>query len=135
MPPNIFSLFKPPLLIEYGVVAVKKMFPKLQLNKWGWKEEGACITFTCTTLLKAFKSLPRPVVNVKSLNYLVQNYVCVLGVAECRIGQKYSVTLHVIGTESMILSLDSCLCFLFVIVTRTLLFSVEIYIDIWILVC
>ena len=67
----------------------------------------------------------------KSLNYLAQNCVCVAEVAECRIGQKYSVTLHVIGTENMMLPLDGCFCFKF-IVLRTLLFSVETYIDIYI---
>ena len=52
-------------------------------------------------------------------------HVCVPEVAECQIGQKYSVTLHVIGTENMILSLDGCFCFKFIIVLRTLLFSIE----------
>ena len=122
------------------------MLPKFQLNKWEWKEEDTCITPIWTTLPEASKACQELVkcfckktcntcCKLKSLNYLVQKYVCVAEVAECRIAQKYSVTQHVIGTENMILSLNGCFRFKFIIVLRTLLFSVETYIDIRILLC
>ena len=61
--------------------------------------------------------------NVKSLNYLVQNYVYVAEVAKYQIGQNMTLSLH------------DGFCFKFIIVLRTLLFSVETYIDILILLC
>ena len=60
----------------------EKMLLKFQLNKWGWMEEGKCIT----SYGQHFKSLPRisetPVIKVTSLNYLAQDYACVAEFAE-----------------------------------------------------
>ena len=129
-----FNVFRRLFLIEYGlgiwsmeygiwsILSHDKILPKFQLSKLVWKKEGTCITPTWTTLPKVSKTCQELVkcsrkktcntrCKWKFLNYLVQNYVCVVGVTKCQIKQKYSATLNIIDTKNMILPLDGWLSF------------------------